>query len=359
MKQIGQAAAAVATGQHDSLNSAWYHYASLAQEVAEESISEATRKAYKGSILEFLEFCKATGVYNPVGANGLTVAGFLVKKRQHYLSMGCGPGQVIKARAALSHFFAVCGVTSSPTDTLPVKKVIESCQRSLKFTVTVLRDPLSMDDVIKVVAAGAYSVDSTLRTLTFATACAIGFAGYLRCRDLLNICVHEDLLTFAADGSRVEIFLGKSKTDQRWEGAVISLPALPGCIACPVSLLRRLVSVGGYVTHDHTRDCGPLFRTMRLVHGQWRLQQITSDLSSPIPPMSDDVLRRGVKDVCSLAGVDSDINVHSMRIGRAAHDAIRGVPKVLSMQQGRWKSADVHSRYVRAADAILLQAMQG
>lgn len=178
----------------------------------------------------------------------------------------------------------------------------------------------------------------------------LAYAGFLRYSDLAHVLVHRHFMRFADDGSGVSLYLCRSKTDQAGEGRWVHIPAEPDSAYCPVALLRWFLSAAGYVTNAEDRDCGPLARAViRVPGGGYQLQQVTSSIQHPIPPLSADRLRSRLKSMLAAVGVDKDVGFHSLRIGGCMAAVKNGVSQQQAMEHGRWLDPRSHVLYRRSA----------
>ena len=110
--------------------------------------------------------------------------------------------------------------------------------------------------------------NASLSDLRIASLCALGFAGFFRLNEIVNILpkhleFHDDFL---------KIFIPRSKTDVYREGNFVFICKISG-IYCPVNLILKYVNMAGvYLDSDL-----PLFRASLITN---RLTRILLDLVS-------------------------------------------------------------------------------
>jgi hypothetical protein len=282
--------------------------------------------------------------FNPYLATGTLVALYLTEVLDRSRAVGIGPGAVQNASAAIACMFRLAG-RPSPTDHPACGTVREVAKRTL-VPQRLEREPLVAQDLQLLVARFA-GAGCPLRDLMHVTAFVLMFAGFLRYDDLAKVLVHQDLLK--VQPTHLEVFIYKAKTDQYWEGNWVQIAALPGSPCCPVTLARRLLEAGRYVTAPPLgRDAGPLIRAVHVDGPGHRLAQVTAPLAEPIPPLSDAALRDRLKAMCAAVGIAKPVGLHSLRIGGATAAAGNGVPERLVQAHGRWASQAVARGYMRA-----------
>jgi site-specific recombinase XerD len=155
---------------------------------------------------------------------------------------------------------------------------------------------------------------------------AIGMAAALRRSEL--VALEIDDIELSPEGLR--LLVGRSKTDQAGEGAVIAIPE--GRNIGPKALLLAWMAAAGH-------DAGPLFR--RLSRGG----SVTADA------MSDRAVARLVQRCALEAGLDPTLYAgHSLRSGFLTEAARQGASIFKMRDVSRHKSIQVLSDYVRDAE---------
>jgi integrase len=155
---------------------------------------------------------------------------------------------------------------------------------------------------------------------------AIGMAAALRRSELVALAVDD--IGLAPEG--LQLFIGRSKTDQAGEGAVIAIPE--GRRIRPKALLLEWMVAAGH-------EEGPLFRRLTRADGLTR------------QPMSDRAVARLVQRCAADAGLDpTQFAGHSLRSGFITEAARQGASIFKMQEVSRHKSVQVLSEYVRDAE---------
>jgi len=166
----------------------------------------------------------------------------------------------------------------------------------------------------------------TLRVRIAVTLAVVAFSGLLRCDDIRGLSTEPGCMLFHHD--RAELFLSRSKTDQRNDGAWIILARLEDSPYCPVGLLESLLAAAPFAQYP-----GALARG---VTGK-------DTLRPGAKPLAASSLRSMLLEVCTAAGLDPEgVGYHSLRIGGTSEIAASGlVPDRLTREHGRWRSVIV------------------
>jgi hypothetical protein len=289
---------------------------------------------------------------NPVGVPPSIVALYLQHVSLQSHADGIGPSRVLGASAAIACYHWFFG-QDSPTQH-PLCDLVRETSRRLLVAEPLQRDPISADDVRKLIDAFA-TPSSPLRDLMHVTVFALMYAGFLRFDDAAHISVHKDLMLF--EPTHVSLFLSRSKTDQHMDGTWVVVAATAGRY-CPVALLRRLLSEGGYQREPShpLEDVGPLLRAM--APGGGALKRKTGSLADPIPSLGYSSLLDRCKEMCKAVGISKSVGLHSFRIGGATEAAAAGVPDRLFKRHGRWATDSSKERYVRESLQNVLMVSQ-
>jgi len=161
--------------------------------------------------------------------------------------------------------------------------------------------------------------------------CAIvlAFFGLLRvseftCSGVFDPSLHLSPvdISFNSAFSIMYVNIKGSKTDPFKNGCVVRLAAIPGHELCPISAMRRFLSLRGY-------SAGPLFTLSSGGYLTLRLVDHFLHLSLPGVP---------------------NIGTHSFRIGGASAALAAGASDALIRVMGRW-SSDCYNRYIRVSDS--------
>ena len=165
--------------------------------------------------------------------------------------------------------------------------------------------------------------------LRLATACVLGFAGFLRFNELVNLkpCnrkIQNDMLRI-----RIE----HSKTDQLSQGDDV-LMARTKSTVCPVSLLECYMRRAGVSLEDHRFLFRPIQKTKR------------GEALRESSQISYSCLQDLFKKKLEFLGFPSgDFGLHSLQAGGASAAANAKVPDWLFKRHGRWKSENIKDGY--------------
>lgn len=343
-------------------NAGFAQRAAAAFSTARLSVNPATLRSYDRIALKFQAFCQEGAGITWVDATATVVAAFLDELRGAHAAEGKGASGVALAKAAISFLFESCSLPDPSANSSLVKRVMKVTGQ-LKSQRPLLREPVTAPDLLALVERYIQGPlrrheQPSLMDAMHVVAFVLCFTAFLRYDDLAHVLVHESCLQFVEGPepgapSALRVLIPRSKTDQGWQGAWVEVPALPGCPACPVKLVRWLLDFGGYVTSAPDLDCGPLVRQVTFSAGRHTLSQVTSTFDALIPPLSDDRLRNRLRGLLLSVGIDKDVGLHSLRIGGATAAAAKGVPAQVSRAHGRWASHSAHLRYVRGPQVML------
>jgi hypothetical protein len=313
------------------------------------TLAPSTAAAYVNPWRHFTLWYASSGVADTYGvevaaAPGTVVAMYLMKLFQDSRDAGIGPSRVIIASCAIRHYVTTLG-KPTPTDHPLCIAVRELANRKLHANRR-HKDGMDRQDMAMLVARYAQP-GADLKDLMHVTAIVLMYSALLRFDDMAEVCVHADLLV--VKDTHLEIFIPRSKTDQFWSGTWTVAAALPNRPECPVTLVKRLLAEGGYVTvPDNQEDAGPLLRPVYAkADGTHRLQRVLGSRATPIHSLTYNRFSKRLVEMCLGAGITKHITTHSMRIGGASEAAAAGCPGRLIMKQGRWRSEEVKNHYVR------------
>ena len=163
--------------------------------------------------------------------------------------------------------------------------------------------------------------------LRFLLICLIGFTGFLRVSELLNLKISD--ITFSKSG--VTLFVEKSKTDQLREGNLVYISKLESR-CCPVFWLNKYLSVTGLKDQSSAYLICRLFKTKKghNAHGKY--------------PISYSTIRETFKDHLARIIDPKKFCLHSLRSGGASAAANHGITDRQISKHGRWSSTSNSSR---------------
>ena len=215
-----------------------------------------------------------------------------------------------------------------PLADLFVKATLEGLQRSLAKPV-VKKEPVTVDMLEAIVRDADKS--GSLADLRLATACLLGFSGFLRFSEL--ICLRP--CDFEVSQEMMKIRIEQSKTDQLRQGDELVI-VRTGNFTCPVAILERYMKRTGMCWQDQL--C--LFRPIQKTKSGEKLRQSGK--------ISYNCLRESFHKKLTVLGLPpSDFGLHSLRAGGATAAANAGISDRLFKRHGRWQSENAKDGYVK------------
>ena len=245
---------------------------------------------------------------------------------QHLAEQSKSKAAVEEACNALSWIHSSAGLTPPLADPF-VKATMEGLQRSLAKPV-VKKEPITVETLEAIVQDAEKS--GTLADLRLATACLLGFSGFLRFSELINLrpCdfnIAEEMMT---------IKIRHSKTDQWRQGDEI-LIARTANKTCPVAMLERYMRV----TNMSLEDERFLFRPIQATKSGQTLRKSGK--------ISYSCLREAFKKISNLGLPAEEFGLHSLRAGGATAAANAKVLDRCFKRHGRWKSENAKDGYIK------------
>ena len=172
---------------------------------------------------------------------------------------------------------------------------------------------------------------SLLDSVRLLAICLLGFAGFMRCEELLKLECAD--VKFKEEGMVLSI--RSSKTDQFREGDSL-LVGRTGAITCPVQMMERYFRMGHLNGESHDR----VFRAIVNSKGGEMLRKSGG--------LSYSRLRELLLEKISMLGMGPrQFGMHSLRAGGATAAANAGVPDRLFKRHGRWRSESAKDCYVK------------
>ena len=286
-----------------------------ARDAADASKAPATERAYASDWRAFRVFT-ATIARNALPADPETVALYIAD----LAARGRRPATITRKLATIGIYHKASGF-DSPTAHGVVRDVMRGYRRKLgvkqQQKTALVRDPL-----LAVVAP----IATDLRGLRDRALILVGWAAALRRSELAALEIRD--LHFEREG--VALTIRRSKRDQEGEGEEVAVPFAGDVAWCPVRALQAWLSAAALAE-------GRAFRKIDR-HGA-----IGADLSAW-------AIGEIVKARVIAVGLDGDFGAHSLRAGFATAAARGGFGEAAIMKHGRWKSAAVARRYIRAGN---------
>ena len=246
---------------------------------------------------------------------------------QHLSEIAKSKAAVEEACNATSWMHSCAGLISPMSDPF-VRTTLDGLWRSLAKPV-VKKEPVTVE-MLEAIVADAHQ-SGTLMELRLATACVLGFAGFLRFNELVNlkpcnIKIQDDML---------RIHIEHSKTDQLRQGDEVLIARTKSSV-CPVSLLECYMKRAGISWEDHRFLFRPIQKTKR------------GEALRESGQISYSCLRDLFRKKLEFLGFPSgDFGLHSLRAGGASAAANAKVPDRLFKRHGRWKSENAKDGYIK------------
>jgi integrase len=305
-----------------------------AKHYSEAAKAPNTRRAYAADWRHFEQWCKAHGA-NPLPASAGTVAA--------YLAAHGGTLKVSTLGRRLAAIRAVHTYSGRPIDlATPAFRDVWAGIRREHGTHPARKRALVTADLRKAVAALPDSVIG----LRDRALLLIGFASAMRRSELASLVGGDasgHRVTFTDNGLLIE--LGKSKSDQEGEGAILGIPFGSHAETCPVRALRTWLEASGIVT-------GPVFRRVTR-HGHVGNEAMTGHGIALAVKRA--VFRAALADGHSKReayALAETVGGHSLRAGFVTAADAAGAPISKIMQHARHARFETTRGYMREADAF-------
>lgn len=223
-----------------------------------------------------------------------------------------------------------------PCKSVLVKQIRQGVIRQVSKPVEP-KEPLKPEDIKRIVQV--YGSGQNLLDLRFVTMCLLGYAGFLRFDELVNIKRND---IFFEDGF-IRLFIAKSKTDQFKTGSWLVI-AKTGNDTCPVKYLRTYLSA--FKVPENSNEF--IFRKVTFLKKQDTYVLRKGDHISYT--RAREILLENLRKI----GLDSSkFGLHSLRSGGASQAANSGlVCDRLFKKHGRWKCDSAKDGYVKEKDEI-------
>jgi len=297
--------------------------AGFAQELADASLSPATRRCYRADWRAWVKWCDERGM-DPLGPSGQ-----LALYIAHLVEQGAKISTIERAISAISKAYTVAE-RPNPRQDQAVKVVYRGARRRVgvapEQVAAVL--PSGLRAMVEALPSGPHH---DLRSSRNRALLVVGFAGGFRRSELLAL--ERSDLEKVPEGFRVKI--RRSKTDQEGRGRVLGLPYGSVLAICPVRALEAWLSLAGI-------ESGPVFRSISF-DGRTVLDTRLSDRQFA------DV----VKTAAKRAGLDGGRYAgHSLRAGLvSAAVSAKKNPRAIMQQTGH-KTVEMVMRYVREQEVF-------
>ncbi|MEV7011922.1 tyrosine-type recombinase/integrase [Streptosporangium sp. NPDC051022] len=313
-----------------------------------DGFATTTGRAYARDWSAFTTWC-ATHGRTPLPATAETLAEYVTHLAATPTRTGRlpAPSTVERALACIQSRHKLAGTTA---DARPARLALRAYRRQQADAGKRARKapPAELDALRRMLDATA---PDTLAGLRDRAALVLGFALMGRRSELAALDIGDVALT--ADG--LEVFIGRSKTDQDALGETVPLPYGSHSETCPVRVVQAWIAA----LAEYGVTSGPLLRGVDR-HG--RLTGTTGAAGKAVTRMSGHGLNLLVRRAAVRAGLPNaeTFSAHSLRAGGATAAAKAGAPVSAIARHGRWseKSPVVHG-YIRTADKWRDNPMRG
>ena len=286
------------------------------------SRADSTVKKYLGAFRRWKKWA-ASYKLSPIPARPHEFVLYL----QHLGEETKSKSAVEEACNALSWVHSYAGLITPSSHPL-VRATLRGLQHKLAKPV-VKKEPMIVDMLEAIVADANGS--GTLSDLRLATACLLGFAGFFRFQEIVDLRACDCTI----EGEMLKVYIASSKNDQLRQGDEV-LIARTRSSTCPVAMLEHYMERTGIRCND---QCF-LFRAIQKTKNGEVLRQSGKISYTCMSDLYN-------KKLTSLGFSAAEFGLHSLRPGGATTAANAGVPDRLFKRHGRWKSENAKDGYVK------------
>lgn len=288
-----------------------------ADALANEALSESTRRCYASDWSRWTDWCEAQGL-DPLGPSGQ-----LALYIAHLVNEGAKVATIDRAVSAISKAY-VLAERPNPRQDPAVRLVYRGARRRIGVAPEQVEAilPSQLKAMVESLPKG---IHQDLRSARNRASLVMGWAGGFRRSELLGLDIED--VSVQEEGLRVKI--RRSKTDQEGRGRVIGLPYASVAVVCPVRSYLAWVRIAGI-------EDGPLFRRISRDGRTVEPERLS-------PRQFSDIVKMAAK----RASLDGRYSGHSLRAGlvTSAVQAKKN-PKAIMQQTGH-KTVAMIMRYVR------------
>lgn len=236
-----------------------------------------------------------------------------------------------EAYYAISWTHKLAGLTDPCKSSLCIS-VKEGAQRTSGHTIVNKKEPITPEILQKIVSLYAKE-NSSLSDVRISCMCLIGYAGFLRFSELVNIRRSDIHL----HNTHVSLFIEKSKTDKYREGNTVHVSRTTNT-TCPVKMIEKYLDLSKI---DSTSN-EFIFRSLSFC------KKSGSYILRGDKPLSYTRAREILLSALESIGLDkSKFGLHSLRSGGATAAAAAGTEDRLFKKHGRWASESAKDGYVK------------
>ena len=289
--------------------------------------ANSTHTKYEPAWEKWQEWCKRFPESSPLPADPFYLALYI----NDLVLDDCKHGALVAAANGIRYGHVIADF-SNPMEDIFVKTALEGAKRIVGLnTVHRQKEPIT-SDMIKLIV-DTYAKPKNLKNHRFVITCLLGFSGFLRTCELLEIHVKD----ISFDTECMKILIPKSKNDQVREGHVVYITRSSSHY-CTVHWVER------YLDDTNLRKTPASFVMCRLAKtkaGHKALGHM---------PISDTTIREEFSKLIvpiRLRLGDGAYGLHSLRSGGASCAINNGVSERLVGKHGRWKSGYSRDRYLK------------
>ncbi|XP_063419642.1 uncharacterized protein LOC134704617 [Mytilus trossulus] len=212
-----------------------------------------------------------------------------------------------------------------------VKNVAEGAKRQLSRPCS-KKEPITPEILIQLV--NRFGSTDNLLDKRIVTMCLIGYAGFLRFSEIVNIRACD----IQFQSTHMSIFIEKSKTDKYRQGSCVII-AKSNNITCPVTCLESYIKDANINLEDDKF----IFRQITFFK-----KANTHKLRNDSRHISYTRARELLLEKLQSLGLDkTKFGLHSLRSGGATSAANAGISDRIFKKHGRWKSERAKDGYVK------------
>ena len=289
--------------------------------------AESTKQKYENAWEKWESWCKRYPESVAIPGSPFFVALYI----NDLVLEDCKVGTLDAAAAGIRYGHVIAGLPN-PMEHIFVKTALEGAKRIVgKNTVKRQKEPVTSDMVKAIV--DIYERSANLIHQRFVIACLLGFAGFLRISELLEIHVGD--ITF--DKECMKIVIPKSKNDQDREGHVVYISRTETDY-CTVSKVEKYLEKCNLANNPNAFIICRLAKTKvghnPIGHRSICYTTINENFHEFIVPVCNDFS-------------SSEYGLHSLRSGGSSAAINGGISERLVGKHGRWKSGYSRDRYLK------------
>ena len=197
--------------------------------------ADSTVRKYRASWLKWRSWATSKLAVPVIPAQAIHVALFITELERTAKERNLGFSSIEGVVYGISWYHKLAGLSESPTDHPVVKMAVEGAKRSLAKPIKP-KEALFLR-LIQDIACHYHSTD-TLAVVRFLFIVLVGYAGFLRADELLNLQVSDITIFYAY----MSIHVPERKNDKYRQGHTVSI-ARSGKVTCPVSITEKLLNL--------------------------------------------------------------------------------------------------------------------